>query len=32
MIALPDRHENLIPFAATHVLRLKPTFQAATVE
>ncbi|MEW2621447.1 ATP-binding cassette domain-containing protein [Streptomyces sp. NPDC048106] len=32
VIALPDRHENLIPFAATHVLRLKPTLQAASVE
>ncbi|MCK7621859.1 ATP-binding cassette domain-containing protein [Streptomyces sp. RS10V-4] len=30
VIALPDRHEDLIPFAATHVLRLRATPQAAT--
>jgi ATP-binding cassette subfamily C protein CydC len=32
VIALPDRHEDLIPFTVAHVLRLGPTLQAATVE
>ncbi|MER5698735.1 ATP-binding cassette domain-containing protein [Streptomyces mirabilis] len=32
VIALPDRHHDLMPFAATRILRLKPTSQAATVE
>jgi ATP-binding cassette subfamily C protein CydC len=32
VIALPDRHDDLMPFAASHVLRLKSTAQAATVD
>ncbi|MGW1760060.1 ATP-binding cassette domain-containing protein [Streptomyces mirabilis] len=32
VIALPDRHHDLLPFAATRVLRLQPTSQAAIVE
>ncbi|MGW8399598.1 ATP-binding cassette domain-containing protein [Streptomyces lydicus] len=32
VIALPDRHDDLMPFAASVVLRLKPTSRAATVE
>ncbi|MGW0212044.1 ATP-binding cassette domain-containing protein [Streptomyces sp. NPDC003233] len=32
VIALPDRHDDLMPFTATQVLRLKPTSQAAIVD
>ncbi|MFB8179523.1 ATP-binding cassette domain-containing protein [Streptomyces sp. NPDC055966] len=32
VIALPDRHDDLMPFAAAQVLRLKPTSQAAIVD
>ncbi|MFE7539279.1 ATP-binding cassette domain-containing protein [Streptomyces platensis] len=32
VIALPDRHDDLMPFAASRVLRLKPTSRAATAE
>ncbi|MFD8546018.1 ATP-binding cassette domain-containing protein [Streptomyces sp. NPDC059649] len=32
VIALPDRHDDLMPFAASRVLRLKPTSRAAVAE
>lgn len=32
VIALPDRHDDLMPFTATQVLRLKPTSQTAIVD
>ncbi|AOP49024.1 ATP-binding cassette domain-containing protein [Streptomyces lydicus] len=32
VIALPDRHDDLLPFAASRVLRLKPTSRAAIAE
>ncbi|WP_432146060.1 ATP-binding cassette domain-containing protein [Streptomyces sp. bgisy084] len=32
VIALPDRHDDLMPFAASRVLRLKPTSRAAIAE